>query len=492
MHGHNVGRITRVFPVALMATAMAFACTQPAQADLLIYRNGPLQMTVQGKIYVNPGQTVTLVHPKFGQLHFGLDSVEMHTVPTTVQQYNKMFARAQQSGDTTAMFKACVWALKHGLLENYFDGINKILAVDPQHQEAQRVLSLKRKMDEPIYDSSQQEKELRQLVRNDGMKVAKSKHFILLHDTPDKPAEGSKKTRSEERLDLLERVYESFLLLFYSRGMELEIPKERMKVVLFNEYDDYYQFSVAQSPSLASAAGFYDPVINTSVFYDHGSDETFELLKKVAKVYEKRADEAIRRKEKGQAELIRFGRTFKVLIQIQQENEDIKVVSHEATHQMAGNTGLFPRHVLVPAWVHEGLATYFEAPGDATWAGIGAVNRDRLEWYRALEGDREHSNINFIVTDQIFDLAGSHASRIHAYGQSWALTHFMLENEFDKIMAYYRALGELPPNMVFSPDTLQEVFNRTFGEDRTGLDQRWRSYMRGLKTDTELILGEDD
>jgi hypothetical protein len=472
---------------------LAASCiTRPAQADLLVYKNDRLQMTVQGKVYVNPGQTVTLVHPKFGQLHFSLDSVEIHTAPTTVQQYGKLFAKAQQASDTTAMFKACVWALKHGLLEQYFDGVKKILAMDPQHHEALRVIELKRKIDENIYDSSQQAKELRALVRNNGMKIAQSKHFILLHDTPDKPAEGSKKGRGEERLELLERVYESFLLLFYSRGMELEIPKERMKVVLFNEYDDYYQFAVAQSPSLSSAAGFYDPVINTSVFYDHGTDEEFKLLQKIAKIYEKRADDAIRQKQKGQAEFIRFARTLKVLIQIAQENKDITLVSHEATHQMAGNTGLFPRHVLVPAWVHEGLATYFEAPGDATWAGIGAVNQDRLNWYKALEADREHSNIDFIVSDQVFDLAGNTTSRIFAYGQAWAMTHFMLENEFDKMMEYYRALGELPPNLTFSPETLQEVFTRVFGEDRKGLDQRWRAYMRGLKTDLDLILEDSD
>ena len=478
--------------IAIVVALVGVFCAAPASADLLVYKTDKVQMTVQGKVYVNPGQTVTLVHPKFGQLHFSLESVEIHKAPTPQQQYSKQFARAQQANDTTAMFKACVWALKHGLLEQYFDGVNKILAIDPQHPEALRVIELKRKMDEPIYDSAQQVKELKQLIRNDGMKIAQSAHFVLLHDTPEKPAEGSKVSRAEERLALLERVYASFLLLFYSRGMELEIPKERMKVVLFNEYDDYYQFAVAHSPSLASAAGFYDPAINTSVFYDHGTDQGFKVLQAVSKIYQKQADDAIRQKLKGQAELIRFARTLKVLIQIAQENEDITLVSHEATHQMAGNTGLFPRLVYVPSWVHEGLATYFEAPGDATWAGIGAVNRDRLDWYRALEGDRQHSNIEFIVSDQVFDLAGNLATRIHAYGQAWALTHFMLENEFDKMMEYYRALGELPPNLQFNPETLQQVFNRVFGDDHRGLDQRWRAYMRSLKTDKELILQESE
>ena len=102
---------------------------------------------------------------------------------------------------------------------------------------------------------------------------------------------------------------------------------------------------------------------------------------------------------------------------------------------MAGNTGLLPRHVRIPSWVHEGLATYFETPNGAMWSGIGAVNESRLSLYRALERDREHSNIGFIVGDQIFDYAGSLGAKLHGYGQAWALTHFLMEKHFDKFIA---------------------------------------------------------
>ena len=46
-----------------------------------------------------------------------------------------------------------------------------------------------------------------------------------------------------------------------------------------------------------------------------------------------------------------------MLVAISRENADIEVVSHEATHQMAGNTGLMPRNVITPTWVAEGIAT---------------------------------------------------------------------------------------------------------------------------------------
>src|SRR4029077_10349344 len=98
----------------------------------------------------------------------------------------------------------------------------------------------------------------------------------------------------------------------------------------------------------------------------------------------KSSDEA--KKSRSNPELIRWVKTVDLLIEIDRENSDITAVSHEATYQMAGNTGLLPRHVDIPRWVHEGLATYFEAPGDAAWAGIGAVSDERLAVSRAREG----------------------------------------------------------------------------------------------------------
>ena len=183
--------------------------------------------------------------------------------------------------------------------------------------------------------------------------------------------------------------------------------------------------------------------------------------------------------------------TIELLVGIERENLDIEVVSHEATHQMAGNTGLFPRDVVVPSWVHEGLATYFETPDDAAWSGIGAVNKDRLDLYRVLERDRVHSNIDFIVGDQIFDMAATIRGTLHGYGQAWALTHFLMERHFREFITFYRRIGEMPPDVLISPQVLTELFSESFGTDRRSLDSEWRAYMRTLKTDLELILEEE-
>jgi hypothetical protein len=311
-----------------------------------------------------------------------------------------------------------------------------------------------------------------------------------MHDTPDTPiSDRNKNTRAQERIQLLETVYECFLLRFYAYGVQLEIPKERLKVVLFNDYNQYRQFALRLSPSLASASGFWSPGNNTSVFFDHGTNEEFRMLAELSKLMQQRKAEARRDRGPKAADTVRLADTLQLLVDIAREDSDIEVVSHEITHQMAGNTGLLPRHVQVPAWVHEGLATYFETPNGASWGGIGAVNSSRLELYRVLAPDREHSNIDFIVGDQIFDFAATHTGKVHGYSQAWGLTHFLMEKHFDRFMSFYRRLGEMPPDLVLSADALNQLFDEAFeGIDRRRLDTEWHAYMTRLRTDIELIM----
>lgn len=474
----------------LTATALAALPGSVLRGDIVKYRLPGLdkELILQGSVQTNPGGTRTLTHTKLGTLYFNLDDSTIIKVPTIPEQFNKQLGRA--GSDANKRFEAAQWALRHGLLNSFYQAVDKTLDADPNHARANLVKRLKARMDAPIGDSSRQEKELRDLVGRPDMEIKLSKHFILMHDTSKKPFEGRKIPRADERLQLLEQVYESFLLRFFASGVELEIPKDRLKVLLFSEHKDYLFFATKLDPSLSSAAGFWSPTTNTSVFYDNGTTEDFKQLLKLSKELQELKTVVVKKRVSGAADIKHLADSLKFLIGMERENLDVKVVSHETTHQMAGNTGLLPRDVRVPAWVHEGLATYFETSEGANWGGIGAVNEDRLDWYRALEPDKEHSNIDFIVGDQIFDYAGSHASTVHGYGQAWALTHFLMERHFDEFIAFYRRLGEMPPEVQFSQATLTTVFNECIKKDRRALDTEWRSYMRGLKTDLDIILDE--
>jgi hypothetical protein len=279
------------------------------------------------------------------------------------------------------------------------------------------------------------------------------------------------------------------MLLFYSQGIELDIPKERLMVVLFHEEADYKDFSISLSPALAGAIGFWEPHRNIAFFFDHGTSRRYKALKRMSGQLQDLASEikAAKGRIRGGADIVRFANALELLIKIDQENQDIEVVSHECTHQMAGNTGLLPRTVAIPRWVHEGLATYFEAPGEASWSGIGAVNEGRLGLYRALESIAE---LDIIIGDQIFEFAGNHFTIVHGYSQAWALTHFLMERHFDKFIQYYKLLGEMPRDLEFNSEVLTNLFTHVFGEDRKTFEQEWRKYMRSLETDIEVITGK--
>lgn len=447
-----------------------------------------IRMLLTGKAALN-GRTVSYTHPTFkAETHyFNLDDVEYIKAPTSQQEFNRRVSAAAKDAD--AMMAAAIWGLKKGLLREFYQAVDKTLGIDSKHEGALRIKALKQKIDQPCPDNPALEKELRNFVRQPGMSVATSNHFILLHDTPAKAATGRKKNRAQERLDLLEEAYESFLMLFQAQGVELDIPRDRLKVVLFKEQKDYDDFVATLNPALASAAGFWEPFRNVSVFNDHVTDSTIEALEKIQDDNKKKSESNTTggRRSRPNPQWVRFAKIIDLLIDVSRENADITVVSHEVIHQLAGNTGLFPRQVEIPRWVHEGLATYFESPPDAAWAGIGAVSEQRLTAYRALEGDRAHSNIDFIVADQVFDFARMNGTVLNGYGQAWAMTHFLMENHLKELVIFYHMLGDMPPNVTLNPSLLTDMFNQVFGSDHKALDQEWRQYMKSLRTDQELL-----
>jgi hypothetical protein len=474
--------------LAALLAAMAIGWSTPAAADVVFYRLPTARgtvVTLEGTTTVNPGGSVTYQHARFGKIYLDLASTEIRKAPPIQSQFNRQLGRAGK--DAEKLLEAAQWALRRGMLPQFYSTIDKVLEANPQHPRGRLVKQLKERIERPLPDSSSQEQQLKDFVGRPDMKIKRSKHFLLLYDTPETATRG-KLTRADERLQLLETVYECFLLRFFAYGVELEVPKERLKVVLFNDHAQFKLFAERLSKGLSSASGFWDSDTNVSVFFDHSTNDHVKALVEVADSLKAQKADAVRLRTPGAANVVRLADTVSLLVEIEREEADIEVVSHETTHQMAGNTGLLPRHVQIPSWVHEGLATYFETPDGAMWGGIGAVNESRLSLYRELENDKQHSNIGFIVGDQIFDYAGSHGAKLHGYGQAWALTHFLLERHFDKFLVFYRRLGELPPDTVLSQEIVNALFDEALPIDRALLDQQWRAYMGSLKTDVELIL----
>ena len=480
------------FPVMFIVLALSVHLP-PAAADIIEYRlPGTKEATIvvlQGRTK-QAGRSISYMHPKFGRLIMGVGNYKLHKVPTPQEQFGRKFFKAKNAQNTEPLAELVDWCVRYGMTKEVYRVAAAILKLDPQQERALAVKELYRKIRRDLGDSQEEEAYLRKEVPKDGMRIAKSPHYILLHDT-DEGVSG-KRSRAEERLELLERVYESFLLKFYSRGIQLEVPRRRLMVVLFKDRGDFLAFSSKLGPDMQSVAGFWHSKTNIAVFFDQGESDRFAAVRAAERAYQRAAQEAKRNRKRiaNVQEIVRSAEALRMMMRIAREDADIEVVSHEATHQMAGNTGLLPRHVEIPAWIHEGLATYFEAPEDATWSGVGAVNSDRLRRYRQLAEDNEHSHIDFIVGDQVFDFAKSLGATLHGYAQAWALTHFLIEEHFAGYTAFCRRLGEMPPDTRISSEVLQRVFSSCFAEtDIEQLNGQWKTYMRGLQTDTAKIIG---
>jgi hypothetical protein len=123
----------------------------------------------------------------------------------------------------------------------------------------------------------------------------------------------------------------------------------------------------------------------------------------------------------------------------------VATIIHEATHQIAFNSGLLKRFADIPLWVSEGLAVYFETPDLQSakgWRNIGAVNRPRLDRFREYLSSRKESSLPTLsMDDQRFRDA---RQALDAYAEAWALNYFLLRQKPREYVAYLKMLGEKP------------------------------------------------
>jgi hypothetical protein len=468
------------------------------RADILFYgvittADEPLKF--EGTVRVDSKDVVTLQHPQFGTLYFGAGDVKFFRAPSTLSIAQQKLKRAKQ--DPKACIEAARWALHTGHLPEFYKAAAAAWAADRNDPTVQRLANLKRRMDAPVPVHKEQEDEMRKfVVIGKDMEFVRSKHFLLMHNTkPTQDVKATKgkrnaKTPAETRLELLETVYETFLLKFYLEGLELEVPKEHLKVVLFADRADYLAMGEANKEDHSKAAGFYNLKSNTAVFYDQGTGEGFKELDQMNKELQEEARVAMIHPNPLTKHVVRVSKTLNVLCEMEKRNQDIEVVSHEGTHQMAANTGLMPNEAHVPVWIAEGIATYFESPRDAAWAGVGTVNEKRLRDYRASARDPKTSNIDFVVSDMIFMQSDSGVGSAEAYAQAWALSHFLMAKRFDDLMKFYKLVGarRVKDNKAYSPKENLEVFKKAFGENTAAVGAEWHRYMQSLKTDVERVV----
>ncbi len=255
--------------------------------------------------------------------------------------------------------------------------------------------------------------------------------------------------------DLFERLLAAFLDHWKSVGLPLEEPKWPLPAIIFAGETGFKAFATADAARFAGdSKGYYSIPTNRIVLYDLTAGKG-----------KKRATTASEIKRRTAA-----------------ANFNMATVVHEATHQIAFNSGMHTRLADNPLWLTEGMAMYFETPdldGTQGWKTIGEINRPRLNRFLDfVRKRRKRDSIATLVsgTDRFID---SH-KEADAYAESWALTYFLNARHRDQYVSYLKQLAKKQPMIWDEPENRLTEFQSAFGSDLKVLDAEFLRFMKAL------------
>jgi Protein of unknown function (DUF1570) len=255
--------------------------------------------------------------------------------------------------------------------------------------------------------------------------------------------------------DLFERLLGAFLDHWRGAGVPLEEPKWPLPAIIFSNEADFKVYATADAGEFAAdSKGYYSIPSNRIVLYDLTATKG-----------KKRATTASEIKRRAAA-----------------ASFNMATVVHEATHQIAFNSGMHTRLADNPLWLTEGMAMYFETPdldGTQGWKTIGEINRPRLtRFLDFVRKRRKRDSIASLVsgTDRFID---AHKAT-DAYAESWALTYFLNDRHRDQYVGYLQRLAKKQPMIWDEHEARLAEFQSAFGSDLKALDAEFLRFMKAL------------
>ena len=300
----------------------------------------------------------------------------------------------------------------------------------------------------PAYDRA----ELRRSLEEEfgpRFRVKRTGHYLIVYScNPDYADEAGK---------LFERAYSVFTNYFRRKGgFQLEKLKQPLVAIICASREEYVAMISDVVGSLAAAtAGIYSPTSNRMYMYDALGGRTGRALRHQATTDRAAASSAIW--------LLR--------------EQNVSVIIHEGIHQIAYNVGFHHRNVANPLWLVEGMAMYFESPDlDAKggWRGVGQINRERLEHFRAYFPFRSEDSLSRLtLDDSCFTGPSAHA----AYSEAWALTYYLARARTDDYMEYIKLVNKRPPLVPYTTEERLSDFRAAFGQSGAEMEPDFRRYM---------------
>lgn len=259
---------------------------------------------------------------------------------------------------------------------------------------------------------------------------------------------------------LLERLQDGFDSYWNKLGFKTAKPEFPLVVLVFDSVDSYGRYTKTDLQG--------DP--RTVVAYYNQASNRVSL-------YDLTGVEALRGPGNQR------GSTAQINTMLSQPEAQLMVATiiHEATHQLAYNSGLQQRFADVPIWFSEGMAVYFETPDLTTvkgWRTIGEINGLRLARYREHLPQKPRDSLSTLAVNN--DRFLRPRDSLDAYAEAWALTHYLLKAKPQAYVAYLQKLSEKKPFVWDEPEDRLKEFREAFGDPKE-LDAELIKYIGQLK-----------
>ena len=279
-----------------------------------------------------------------------------------------------------------------------------------------------------------------------GFEVVTTKHYVV--------ATNAGKPYAEWSSALFERLYASFHTFWTQRGLELKEPEFPLSAIILADQQQFAAFATKDAgPETATAKGYFHITTNRMVLYDLTSEN--------------------RSRARTAVEITR---------RLAQSPYNVATVVHEATHQIAFNSGMHTRLADNPVWLTEGMAMYFETP-DLTsrtgWKTVGALNTLRSRQFHEYLKTRGDDSLRTLIQDDKRVTAADTYGQ--AYAEAWALTYFLVRTKKTEYVEYLKTLAKKPRLTWDTPESRQAEFRAAFGDDLAKLDAEFVRYMRRMK-----------
>lgn len=325
--------------------------------------------------------------------------------------------------------------------------------------------------------------------------IYNTSHYTAAYNTAKTAAQ-----RMTEQLENLRKVFFSA----FKQDFDLEIPRQRMRVYLFNTEAEFRQYISRKTPHTLDSLGLYDLHSKTLILLDPQGSPGYQNAVKDLGVLEHRIEETQRRIEfheqrltgkvpgstaKGQQWLSDQKRRqheaqerklrMALNLKIRALEKLFVATLHEGTHQLRDYSDLW---TVSPLWLEEGMAEYFSHSeyGRKESAQIGKKNKHALKEFKEAYSRGDLIPLRSLLTWGVSIPVSQQIIKKDqiptAYSEFWALFYFFLHGDKGRwrepFISYIKDIKQNPPTPKNDLEHLNR-FQKIINSNLSAFEQEW-------------------